>query len=134
MTAIVEFDRANLQVLRSEITAALKAVGDKYGVTFVAGNGSYSPGRATLKVEMSIGAGQDASVVRIGKEADALVAHQKVYFPDLKLDAVYINGNKTYSLVGYNTRARKTPMLVKCLEDGKVYRTSEDWVRRCKVQ
>lgn len=54
MEPITQFTPAVLKALRPEIDAALKAVADKYGVTFHAGNGLYSGVEASFKLEMKV--------------------------------------------------------------------------------
>ena len=50
-TEITTFNKANLQVLRTEIDNALKAVENKFGIKLHAGNASFSGNEVTFKLK-----------------------------------------------------------------------------------
>ena len=50
-TEITQFNKANLQVLRTEIDNALKAVENQFGIKLHAGNASFSGNEVTFKLK-----------------------------------------------------------------------------------
>ena len=54
MTKISEINKAALLALRPEIDAALKELGERYGLTFKAGSGQYGGARGHFKLEITV--------------------------------------------------------------------------------
>ena len=111
--AIKQFDKSNLQVLRMEMDKALQAISNKYGITVKAGNASYSGNECTFKVKLNT-KGSDGTVIT--KEAKSWDLYKGLAngpldgLQHLSIgDTIKIQGN-TYTLSGYNTRARKAPI------------------------
>jgi hypothetical protein len=133
---ITKFDRSNLAILQADIEAALKAVGEKHGVKIGAGSGKFSATNFSLKVECFVagaGTGDDDASVRLDKFAEAFKRYQPLYFSDLTMEAVYQIGTAKYKIVGYNSRAREYPFLLKDQASGKVFKFPEDRVKAAKV-
>ncbi len=126
------FDNSNLVALRSEINAALKAVGDKYGISIQAGNASYKSSVATFKLACMVG---DTTIaeVKVNKAAADLKSYHMLCFRDLKLDARYAMGNDVFKIVGYNTRGRTQPMQIVSLKSGKEFKCSIEHLRNARV-
>ena len=106
--AIKQFDKSNLQVLRVEMDKALQAISNKYGITIKAGNASYSGNECTFKVKLNT-KGSDGTVIT--KEAKSWDLYKnRTNCSHLSIgDTIKIQGN-TYTLSGFNTRARKAPI------------------------
>ena len=97
MVQIATFNKANLQVLRTEINNVLKSVG----------NASFSGNEVTFKLK-----GNTISEGKVvTKETLDWDRHKGLYDMDhLSVgDQVKIQGN-FYTLTGFNTRARKSPV------------------------
>lgn len=126
------FDKTNLTSLRSDINAALKAVGDKYGISIQAGNATFTASVATFKLACMVG---DTTISEMKKDKSALdlTICQPMYFPDLKLDARYAMGNDVFKIVGYNTRGRTQPMKIVSLKSGKEFKCSIAHLRNARV-
>jgi hypothetical protein len=107
-TEITQFNKANLQVLRTEIDNALKAVENQFGIKLHAGNASFSGNEVTFKLKGNT-IGEGGTVIT--KEATNWDRY-KVFNGMNHLsvgDQITIQG-KSYTLTGYNTRAKKAPV------------------------
>jgi len=107
-TEITTFNKANLQVLRTEIDNALKAVENQFGIKLHAGNASFSGNEVTFKLKGNT-IGEGGTVIT--KEATNWDRY-KVFNGMNHLsvgDQITIQG-KSYTLTGYNTRAKKAPV------------------------
>ena len=118
---ITTFDNNNLKGLRVEMDLALKAIGDKYGITIKAGNASFSGNECTFKVKLNT-TGADGTAIT--KEAKAWDIYKGMHGLDhLNIgDTITIQGSP-YILTGYNSRARKAPINFKS-RAGKGYKCS----------
>jgi hypothetical protein len=110
---IKQFDTINLQGLRHEMDYALRAIGDKYGITIKAGNASFSSNECTFKVKLNT---QESDGTVITKEAKSWDLYANMAngpldgLNHLKVgDTITIQGSP-YILTGFNTRARKAPV------------------------
>ena len=133
---IAQFDKANLSTLRDDINAALAAVAEKHGIKIGAGSARYLDTTATFKLECvasGAGTGDENASARIDKFADAFKRYAPIYFKGLTMDATYRIGSADYKIVGYNSRAREYPLLLKEVKSNKVYKFAEDRVRAAKV-
>lgn len=107
-TEITQFNKANLQVLRTEIDNALKAVENQFGIKLHAGNASFSGNEVTFKLKGNT-IGEGGTVIT--REATNWDRHRGLHGMDhLSVgDQITIQG-KSYTLTGYNTRAKKAPV------------------------
>ena len=107
-TEITQFNKANLQSLRTEIDDALKAVENQFGIKLHAGNASFSGNEVTFKLKGNT-IGEGGTVIT--REATNWNRHRGLHGMDhLSVgDQITIQG-KSYTLTGYNTRARKAPV------------------------
>ena len=120
-TEITQFNKANLQSLRTEIDNALKAVENQFGIKLHAGNASFSGNEVTFKLKGNT-IGEGGTVIT--REATNWNRHRGLHGMDhLSVgDQITIQG-KSYTLTGYNTRARKAPVEFKDLR-GNGYKCS----------
>lgn len=130
MAKITSFDKQNLPQLRAEINAALEAIGAKFGVSLQAGNASFQATNATFKLVCQVGEDKSIGDLKAEKAAAALKAFQPLYFRQLPLDKHYKMQNDVFEIVGYNTRGRTQPMLIKSVKSGKEYKCSIEQLER----
>jgi hypothetical protein len=125
MTAkIKEFSKANLLLLRDDINAELTALGEKYGITLQAVNGSFSPTECTFKLEVTL---EGEKTRKDTRKETLLEMYGKLYVKDFDINAIYSHpGLGDFNFVGYNSRARKNPFEVKQLSSGKTYVLTTD--------
>ena len=108
MKKIESFNKPQIVQLRSEIDNALNSVAKKYGITISAGNCSFSGNEANFKLKLNnIGDGGTV-ITRESKMWDLYKSRTNCSHLNIG-DTITIQGN-SYTLSGYNTRARKAPI------------------------
>lgn len=126
--AIKELDKAVVKSLGGQIEAALQGIAAKHGLKIAYRGGSYSPGNAQIKIEISVLGEGGAPRTR---EADAFVQMAELCgFKPEHLNQSFNSGGHTYILRGMNTRAQRMPMVVERKSDGKSFKMTEEAVRR----
>tara|TARA_R100001163_G_C4995134_1_gene146301 strand:+ start:78 stop:476 length:399 start_codon:yes stop_codon:yes gene_type:complete len=118
---INQFNRPNIKGLRNEIDEALDRVAKKYGITISAGNCSFSGNEANFKLKLNT-KGTDGTVIT-QESMNWDIYKSRTNCSHLKVgDKITIQGD-TYTLTGYNSRARKAPIQFKDYK-GNGYRCS----------
>ena len=108
---VQQFTRVNIKGLRNEIDEALDQVAKKYGITISAGNCSFSGNEANFKLKLNtIGEGGTV-ITRESQMWDLYKSRTNCSHLSIG-DKITIQGN-TYTLTGYNTRAKKAPIQFK---------------------
>jgi len=111
MKDIKQFNRANIKGLRNEIDEALDQVAKKYGITISAGNCTFSGNEANFKLKLNtIGEGGTV-ITRESQNWDFYKSRTNCGHLNIG-DTIQLQGN-SYTLTGYNTRARKAPIQFK---------------------
>ena len=116
---IESIDKAACKAIDAEARAALEQVAEKLGLTVKLGGGSYDPttGTYTPRVTFSV----DGAEARAWAQVAALVG----LAPDDYGREIAYGGIGRVRLVGINLRARRFPILVERVDDGKVYKVPE---------
>ena len=108
---VQQFTRVNIKGLRNEIDEALDQVAKKYGITISAGNCTFSGNEANFKLKLNtIGEGGTV-ITRESQMWDLYKSRTNCSHLSIG-DKITIQGN-TYTLTGYNTRAKKAPIQFK---------------------
>jgi hypothetical protein len=113
MKKIESFNKPQIVQLRSSIDKALDQVAKEYGITISAGNCSFSGNEANFKLKLNT-IGEGGTVITKEMKAWDLYANLAngplEGLQHLSIgDTIKIQGN-SYTLSGYNTRARKAPI------------------------
>jgi hypothetical protein len=128
---ITNLDRVSLKVLRASIDEALKAVGEKHGISIQTGNGSYDPrGKsAVLKLELNV-LGEDG--VAYSPLAEDFKRNAPLYGlkPEFLNETFTDSRGKTYKLVGFDVKRRSKPFVIECTTTGKTYIAPGDMLQR----
>jgi hypothetical protein len=120
MSKITAFDKPTIRLLRSDLDAALKAVGEKFGINLQTGNARFTSDNVTFKVEASLTL-QDGTAVP--KEASEFVRYAKLLgLAAEDLGRTFGFNGSTYKIVGAKTTSRKYPILAKNLSNGKTFK------------
>ena len=108
MNKIETFNKPQIVQLRSEIDKALDRVAKEYGITISAGNCSFSGNEANFKLKLNtIGEGGTV-ITRESKMWNLYKSRTNCSHLNVG-DTIIIQGN-SYTLSGYNTRAKKAPI------------------------
>ena len=108
MKKIESFNKPTIVQLRSSIDKALDQVAKEYGITISAGNCSFSGNEANFKLKLNtIGEGGTV-ITRESQMWDLYKSRTNCSHLSIG-DKITIQGN-SYTLSGYNTRARKAPI------------------------
>lgn len=107
-TEITQFNKANLQSLRTEIDNALKSVEKQFGIKLHAGNASFSGNEVTFKLKGNTISEGGTIITREATNWDRYKGFNDMDHLSVG-DQIKIQG-KSYTLTGYNTRAKKAPV------------------------
>jgi hypothetical protein len=122
---IEELDRKSLSFLRAEIDKALAPLAEETGLVISAGNASFTPGQATLKINIST-VSKDGQVNT--REAENFKVLAEVYgLNSDDLGKTFTYGGKRYTICGLKPRCSK-PVIAQS-EDGRMYRFPADGVK-----
>jgi len=112
--------KAEVKVARELINKALASVGKTMEMNIKVGNISYGTDYFSAKVE----------AVRIGGETREARAYKDIFkmlnLPPLGTEIVL--RNEKFKITGWNSRARKAPVMMDRTKDGRAFKTSEDVV------
>jgi hypothetical protein len=111
-----------IRAIRDDVNAALADVARKHGLAMHAGNATFDNNAATFKLVCSTVADNGQTMT---PEASA---YQKVagFYGYVPLFSTVKIGADEYTVVGYNSRARRQPILIE--RNGKVFKASESIV------
>lgn len=127
MANITCFDRSNIRAMRAEMEAALKAVGDKYGLTTGVGRITFTSSEFGCKVTVQTKNANPAGLPpNQAKEEAALHVYGGLYFgQNFDPNGVYLaSGVGRVKFVGYSSRRPRYPFTVKCTLTGKMLKIS----------
>ena len=104
MTNITTFDRTNLKTLRSDIEAAVAAVGSAHGISLTLGSARFSSNNVTMKLE--------GSIISNGtvKTKGAIALDR--FYPKLVGKVVKMSNGKKGKVIEYHSRKSKFPFIV----------------------
>lgn len=114
-------DKKMLQTLRPEINEALKAIGAKFGIKLTTAAGSYDRsglnGHFKLEIELEQTAdGKSAEQAKFERDCSGFGFDKTDYRKCIDY------GGKQYILTGFNSQARKNPLIITGVECGATYR------------
>lgn len=126
----MKVDSSLLKAARPQIEEALKELGEKLGVTFTVGSGSYDPdgsnGSLKLKLAEVREDGVSAEEIEFRKVCSLYELQPEDYGKELKIQ------NETFKLIGLNTRAPKKPVNIQRISDGATFKTGESVLSQIK--
>jgi len=120
MSKIATFNRTNLKDIRQSLVNALKQVENEYGITIEVGSIGFSNYELTAKFT---GKTTEGIVSEKGQEKQALLSH------GLAIGMKFQHDSKIFEIVGWNDRARRSPVKLKD-QNGKSFKASVEQVTR----
>ena len=123
---VTNFDKPTIKAIRMAMDNALAKVEKEYGITIKTGNARFSGNEVTFKVKANT---QSSDGTVNTKEAD----NWNLYKHTIGLewlnvgDQIMLQG-KYFTLKGYNTRARKSPVNIED-SNGRGYKCSVEMVK-----
>lgn len=124
---INKFNRSTVKGLRVEMDAALAEISKKYGIKISTGNASFTGDEVTFKVKANVIDSETGNVLT--QEAKNFEIYKNsIGLSSLSVgDTIKLRG-KSYTITGYNTRARKSPIGIKDAS-GRSYKCSVDMIK-----
>ena len=135
---ITQIDRDVCKQLRVDMNEAIRSKLKEYGLEGEFLNGSYDDELVTFKVEIKVAGTLDKREKQL---ASSLIHYVKYLAQDLEVDEEEILNKEYcesagrgcishyYKLVGFNAKAKRYPLIMQNMKDGKRYRFPESFVR-----
>ena len=121
--AITNLSTNAMRVLRNEIDADLKLLGNKFGVSLKLGNGKFNAQNGQFILVISTM--QENGMV-LSKEATAFQQLAHIYdLQPAQLGKIFEHKGATYKLAGLIPNRPKFPFVALCLNDNKTYKFTE---------
>ena len=123
---VTNFDKPTIKAIRMAMDNALATVEKEYGITISTGNARFSGNEVTFKVKANT---QSIDGQVNTKEADNFELYKNsIGLGWLEVgDQILLQG-KYFTLKGYNTRARKSPIQIED-SNGRGYKCSVEMVK-----
>ena len=123
---VTNFDKPTIKAIRMAMDQALATVANEYGITINTGNARFSGNEVTFKVKANT-MGNDGTVNT--KEAQMFDLYKNsIGLGHLNVgDTINLQG-KSFTIAGYNTRARKSPINITDAQ-GRGYKCSVEMVK-----
>lgn len=119
MTTLKEFRSAQHRQVSAEVIAALKAVGDKFGIDFRTNGGNIGAGGGMIKLEVNL---RDSAS---GKSQAKIMWDAYCHLYGLAKEdfgAIFHTGRDAYKITGINRSAPKYPIMGERLGDRKGFK------------
>ena len=121
MTRITNFDKPTIKAIRVAMDDALAQVEKAYGIKISTGNARFSGNEVTFKVKANTVTASGSAITKEAQMFD-IVKHQEGIGHLSVGDIVTLQG-KQFTLKGFNTRARKSPIQIEDMQ-GRGYKCS----------
>ena len=122
MKTINEFNRNNLDIMRTSINSKLAELESDFNIKIELGRISYSDNNFTSKVNCNLI--KDGQVVEtIATDFDRC---KEAWGLEFSLGTTFISNNSTYKVLGLKPRNRKYPIIAEDISNGKRYKFSEE--------
>ena len=139
---ITQINRDVCKQLRVDMNEAIRSKLEEYGLEGEFLNGSFDSELVTFKVDIKIAGAMDK---RDKQLSSSLSWYVKYLANDLEVDEEEIlnreyseySGDKWkpstyYKLVGYNSKAKRYPLIMENIKDGKRYKFPESFIRNAR--
>ena len=121
MTRITNFDKPTIKAIRTAMDDALAQVEKAYGIKISTGNARFSGNEVTFKVKANTVTDSGSAITKEAQMFDLYKASEGIGHLSVG-DTVTLQG-KSFTITGYNTRARKSPINIEDAQ-GRGYKCS----------
>lgn len=118
---VTNFDKPTIKAIRLAMDSALAQVEKDYGIKISTGNARFSGNEVTFKVKANTVTSGGKAITKEAQMFD-IVKHQEGLGHLSVGDTVTLQG-KSFTITGYNTRARKSPINIEDMQ-GRGYKCS----------
>ena len=118
---VTNFDKPTIKAIRLAMDSALAQVEKDYGIKISTGNARFSGNEVTFKVKANTVTSGGKAITKEAQMFD-IVKHQEGIGHLSVGDTVTLQG-KSFTITGYNTRARKSPIQIEDMQ-GRGYKCS----------
>ena len=118
---VTNFDKPTIKAIRTAMDSALAKVEKDYGIKISTGNARFSGNEVTFKVKANTVTSGGKAITKEAQMFD-IVKHQEGLGHLSVGDTVTLQG-KSFTITGYNTRARKSPINIEDMQ-GRGYKCS----------
>ena len=129
---ITQINRDVCKQLRVDMNEAIRSKLEEYGLEGEFLNGSFDDELVTFKVDIKLVGAMDK---RDKQLSGSLNWYVKYLANDLEIDEEeilnkeYLHGREKYKLVGYNSKAKRYPLIMENIESKKRYKFDESIVK-----
>lgn len=113
-----------LKALRPELNEAVKDVAAKHGLNIVFGNAKFDSTSATFTVNLSFAASEDFDPAKAAWDANCSLPWIGLDKEDYGKIFSFPGETQKYRITGFNVNAKKNPIVIQRLPDGKEFVTS----------
>ena len=128
---VSNFDKPSIKAIRTAMDAALAKVEKQYGIKISTGNARFSNDEVTFKVKANVIAKGGIVKTKEAQAWDIYATSQGLGHLSVG-DSVQLQG-KSFTIKGYNTRARKSPINIED-SSGRGYKCSVSMLLMCNPQ
>jgi len=129
MKTIKQFDRATCTIIHNAIDKALEPVAKKFGISIDNGSGSYTDDNYTLKIELAV-IGEDGTAnSKLVTDFKHMCSRYNLQIDDLGKQ-FKVSSGVTYEVKGLSRRSHKFPIIVKNIDNNKMYKLTIQSVQR----
>jgi hypothetical protein len=123
---IKSFDKATAIAFSSELEALTAKLAKKYGISIAVKSRKYGADTYSAKVEVACISSDGTALT---KEAKAYDLFASMYGYKVKRGETFVSRGVSYTVTGYNSRARRMPIQAKRCSDGAGFKFTESVVK-----
>ena len=123
----------NLDAFRKDFENAVQELQDKYDVTIRLGKITYTDESFTAK--LTVNNGRDPDDIGSAEFDENVWKYEHLGLTKGMYRRVFLGKDgRQYALLGFNTRAKKYPLIIKDIEDGSVIRAGEGFIKELRYE
>jgi hypothetical protein len=116
---ITDIGRSEIRVLSSALLEEAQMIAKQYGLTVKLGRGVY--GHSNCRITLEFATVNDDGVAQTAEWTDLVQMSRMLGLTEADLTKPFRQGNRTFVLAGYRSRASAKPFLVRDTANDKIY-------------